>query len=270
MKWRCTVCGYVHEGDPAPDTCPVCGAGKEAFVIMEDPSEKQGAAKEEKEDAQKEETWVCGVCGYLHKGETPPDTCPVCAAGKAAFTPYPETGENVPQDPPQTADPQATPMAPEEEVPTEDPAPSDGVHPYIPLMDALIKEHHAHPISVHFPNGVIPVAVFFFLMGALFPASSFSLAAYFNLTMVFLALPLVLYTGYVEWRDNYRMALTPVFKIKIGCAAATTACVSILVIWRSFSPDAGGILYALLHIVALITTGVAGHYGGKLVFQKKG
>ncbi len=27
----CTVCGYVHEGDEAPEKCPVCKAGKKAF-----------------------------------------------------------------------------------------------------------------------------------------------------------------------------------------------------------------------------------------------
>ena len=24
MKFVCTVCGYVHEGDAAPEKCPVC------------------------------------------------------------------------------------------------------------------------------------------------------------------------------------------------------------------------------------------------------
>ena len=30
-KWRCGVCGYVHEGDEPPDKCPVCGADKSLF-----------------------------------------------------------------------------------------------------------------------------------------------------------------------------------------------------------------------------------------------
>lgn len=30
-KWVCTVCGYVHEGDSAPDQCPVCKVGPEKF-----------------------------------------------------------------------------------------------------------------------------------------------------------------------------------------------------------------------------------------------
>lgn len=31
-KFVCTVCGYVHEGNEAPDFCPQCKAPKEKFV----------------------------------------------------------------------------------------------------------------------------------------------------------------------------------------------------------------------------------------------
>jgi mannose-6-phosphate isomerase-like protein (cupin superfamily) len=31
-KWRCTVCGYVHEGIEPPEKCPNCGAAREKFV----------------------------------------------------------------------------------------------------------------------------------------------------------------------------------------------------------------------------------------------
>ena len=30
-KWICTVCGYVHEGDEAPDRCPQCRQPKDKF-----------------------------------------------------------------------------------------------------------------------------------------------------------------------------------------------------------------------------------------------
>ncbi len=30
-KFRCKVCGYVHEGDKAPDVCPICGAPASDF-----------------------------------------------------------------------------------------------------------------------------------------------------------------------------------------------------------------------------------------------
>ena len=35
-KWRCTVCGYIHEGPEAPDQCPMCKVGKEKFVEVEE------------------------------------------------------------------------------------------------------------------------------------------------------------------------------------------------------------------------------------------
>ena len=33
-KYVCKICGYVHEGDSAPDKCPVCGAPAEKFEEM--------------------------------------------------------------------------------------------------------------------------------------------------------------------------------------------------------------------------------------------
>ena len=30
-KFVCTVCGYVHEGDEAPERCPVCGVPASKF-----------------------------------------------------------------------------------------------------------------------------------------------------------------------------------------------------------------------------------------------
>ena len=31
-KFVCSVCGYVHEGDSAPEKCPVCGAPASKFI----------------------------------------------------------------------------------------------------------------------------------------------------------------------------------------------------------------------------------------------
>ncbi|MCR5477805.1 MAG: NADH peroxidase [Lachnospiraceae bacterium] len=31
MKYVCSVCGYVHEGDEPPEKCPICGAGADKF-----------------------------------------------------------------------------------------------------------------------------------------------------------------------------------------------------------------------------------------------
>jgi len=34
-KWVCNVCGYVYEGEAAPEKCPVCGAPAEKFTKQE-------------------------------------------------------------------------------------------------------------------------------------------------------------------------------------------------------------------------------------------
>ena len=35
-KMICSVCGYVHEGDTAPEKCPQCGAPASKFVEQSD------------------------------------------------------------------------------------------------------------------------------------------------------------------------------------------------------------------------------------------
>ena len=32
MKYRCTVCGYIHEGSEPPAFCPQCKAPADKFV----------------------------------------------------------------------------------------------------------------------------------------------------------------------------------------------------------------------------------------------
>ena len=35
-KWVCSVCGYVHEGDAAPEVCPVCKAPASKFTKQDE------------------------------------------------------------------------------------------------------------------------------------------------------------------------------------------------------------------------------------------
>jgi ferredoxin hydrogenase len=44
--WRCTVCGYVHQGEKPPQNCPLCKVPASKFVKLEDP-------KPAKENAEK-------------------------------------------------------------------------------------------------------------------------------------------------------------------------------------------------------------------------
>ena len=34
IKWKCRNCGYVHEGDEAPDECPACKHPKEYYEVL--------------------------------------------------------------------------------------------------------------------------------------------------------------------------------------------------------------------------------------------
>ena len=43
MKYVCQVCGYVHEGDSAPEKCPICQAPAEKFTAQS--GEKTWAAE---------------------------------------------------------------------------------------------------------------------------------------------------------------------------------------------------------------------------------
>mgnify|MGYP003483916287 CR=1 FL=1 len=37
-KFRCTVCGYIHEGNEAPERCPLCKVPADKFVEIEEQS----------------------------------------------------------------------------------------------------------------------------------------------------------------------------------------------------------------------------------------
>lgn len=41
MLWKCSVCGFVHEGDDAPDKCPKCQAPKEKFNKLSEEETKK-------------------------------------------------------------------------------------------------------------------------------------------------------------------------------------------------------------------------------------
>jgi rubrerythrin len=76
-KWKCKVCAFIHTGNEPPAECPVCGAAKDQFELLE---ESPGESK-----SKKELRWRCTVCGYIHEGDTPPDECPICGASADKF-----------------------------------------------------------------------------------------------------------------------------------------------------------------------------------------
>ena len=47
-KFKCTICGYIHEGDEAPAICPKCKQPKEKFVEIKDEPKSLKGTKTEK------------------------------------------------------------------------------------------------------------------------------------------------------------------------------------------------------------------------------
>ena len=33
VRWKCLVCGYVHEGEEPPGVCPACGHSHEYYEV---------------------------------------------------------------------------------------------------------------------------------------------------------------------------------------------------------------------------------------------
>jgi predicted ABC-type exoprotein transport system permease subunit len=128
-----------------------------------------------------------------------------------------------------------------------------------------------HPVSVHIPNGVLPASVVFIILAALFNFSGLSRAAFYNLIFVVLTLPLVIFSGYLEWQKKYKGKLTRMFRIKIICAALVSLTAVILVIWLFVDPTAaissGNLVFFLINIVMLTAAVIAGFIGGKFVFK---
>ena len=212
--------------------------------------------------------WECTVCGYIHEGDEPPDECPVCAADKSILVEVVEQAAAA--EPAATAEPAASPAAPAQ------PAGKQGLPAtLLAFATTQILRHHLHPIMVHTPNGIVPMAVIFLFIAALFTAPLFDIAALYSLVFVLIAMPAVLATGYIVWQERYRGALTSIFKLKIGASIVATVSLVILLIWRALqpavltTPSTGRWFFLILAVIMLGAVGLAGHIGGKLVFGNR-
>jgi len=207
--------------------------------------------------------WKCTVCGYIHTGEEPPETCPVCGADRSKFVELTEESEgSLPKE-----ENKPSRREPDPVVETETPS---GLYE---MATGLMARHHAHPVSTHIPNGVLPVSVVFILMAAMFNIAGLAQAAFYNVIFVLLCMPFVLFSGYNEWKRKYNGVMTSTFRIKMICGAAVTLLALLVVIWQMTDPGVAlhgsshrG-LFVLVNMVMLGAAGIAGFLGGKLVFR---
>lgn len=202
--------------------------------------------------------WKCKVCGYVHTGDEPPEKCPLCDAPKEMFE---EIVEAVSDAKPESVSVEEVVAEPKKEE-----ADSGS------FITNLVMKFHVHPIAVHTPNGVLPIALIFLLTAVLMNSPSMELAGFYNLVFVLLAMPVVLFTGIIAWKTRYGAALTNIFKVKIAASFTVTTLLLVLVCWRIVVPDVMGPessmrwIYIALTLVMVAVVGLAGHLGGKLVF----
>jgi uncharacterized membrane protein len=202
-------------------------------------------------------TWRCRVCAYEYQGEEPPEKCPQCGADRSFFD----------LDEPQGASASAPPAAAAAGGPA---APATGKLGRLAAFAAkwLIRLH-AHPVSAHVPNGVLPVAVVFLGLGLVFGRPSLREAAFYNLVFVMVAMPLVLISGYLDWKTKLKKARTPLILGKMACGAVVLVVGVGVIVWRIFDGEAcAKWSFFFAHLVMLAAAGTAGYLGGKLVFGR--
>ncbi len=207
--------------------------------------------------------WQCTVCKYIHKGDAPPDKCPVCGVDSSKFIDITETVAETESKTPAAEKPTAAPV----KKPEESRLPQTRKD----KIQSLLLKHHAHPISVHTPNGLLPVAVVLLLLAWVSSSMMLEKAAVINLVFVVLALPVVVYTGVLEWQKKYNGALTSLFQIKLLTAGVTCVSCVMSLVWYLIDPQVlsspRSWVFILLNLIMLGAAGIAGHIGGKLVFK---
>ena len=276
-SWECGVCGYVHKEEKPPEKCPVCEAPEKMFEkltvkekVVDTPVDKAVDKPESAVPVQEkivEKRWRCTVCGYIHSGAEPPEKCPVCDAPKKMFVEIDADGKAL------------TEVKTEEFDPAMSTGAGQGQKQSISFFDKFAGfslKHHLHPVTVHFPNGILPAIVVFLALSVYFHVLHLETAAYYNLIFVLATLPLVMLTGYIEWQKRYKGIKSAIFILKITCSLIVLALSSVLVFWHLIDPQVAAegapTRYIYLGIAAtlLAFAGIAGFLGGKLLFGRRG
>lgn len=86
VTYKCTVCGYIYEGDITlePDSyqCPLCSVPKELFEAVE-------ASTTPSTEKPTGVRYKCMICGYIYEGDINLEDdhyqCPICFVPKAMF-----------------------------------------------------------------------------------------------------------------------------------------------------------------------------------------
>ncbi|MFO7766835.1 MAG: DUF2231 domain-containing protein [Pelovirga sp.] len=187
--------------------------------------------------------WRCTVCGYVHEGDLPPESCPVCHAGAEKFVPVEDTAAGL---------------------------------PIVSELKAELRQIYEvfapHAVAAHFPTALVPTAILFLLIGLLFDYRPLEFAAFAVLVVAVVVVPITMVTGLIIRHKDYQASSSAVFRKKIALAWVLLAVGAVTLLWRFWYPEvmvANGsstVFYFVLHLVMFICVTLLGHYGATLVY----
>jgi len=136
------------------------------------------------------------------------------------------------------------------------------------------KIRQIHPMFVHFPQALFPVAFGAFCLYFATGVREFEAGAFVCALFGLLAAPMTAATGLLDWWTHYKAYMTSVFRIKIAGSFVLMVLGASAVLLRAFHPDLavlplGGLGWAYFGLLAACTATcvVVGYHGGKLVFH---
>lgn len=136
------------------------------------------------------------------------------------------------------------------------------------------KIRQIHPMFVHFPMALFPVAFGAFCLYLVTGVKGFEAGAFVCALFGLLAAPVTAATGFLDWWTHYKAYLTSVFKIKITGSFVLMALSGPALLLHELHPEVAvlplaGLGWAYFGLLAACTATcvVLGYYGGKLVFH---
>ncbi len=190
-----------------------------------------------------EKRWRCMVCGYVHKGESPPEVCPVCGVGSEKFELMEEEGESKAKQSPSQS-----------------------------LIQEMIASFKPHAVMAHFPNALLPTLALFLALYLVLGVISLDAGIYVLLGLVAVTALMTLLTGVYSWRRNYQSARTRIFQRKLVLGGCLVLICFEMLLLRYNNPDllssfsGSSWFFFMLTGAALYCVTMLGHYGGMLVF----
>ena len=88
-KWVCSVCGYVYEGENAPEVCPICKAPAEKFTKQERAANQRSRKLKQEQQAREQQA---AIAGFTVKSKSRPTVKKSNVRGMAKTT---STAKNV-------------------------------------------------------------------------------------------------------------------------------------------------------------------------------